>query len=135
MNPAIIPIQHAEQFILSGKAILIVHNMNTCNHRKYYIKEWKDSIFYVMYDSETIGKITFREFRVYSTGISHYPAETEGFRRVWQWVLNLTLPNHVQLMHTGVCGYCGRPLTDPESVLRGIGPICRKKIATKRNQF
>ena len=28
---------------------------------------------------------------------------------------------------TGVCGCCGRELTDPESVRIGIGPICLKK--------
>lgn len=25
---------------------------------------------------------------------------------------------------TGRCGHCGRTLTDPESITRGIGPIC-----------
>lgn len=29
---------------------------------------------------------------------------------------------------TGACGICGRLLTDPESVARGIGPICAEKI-------
>jgi hypothetical protein len=24
----------------------------------------------------------------------------------------------------GICGICGSPLTDPESIARGIGPIC-----------
>lgn len=28
---------------------------------------------------------------------------------------------------TGVCGHCGRPLEDAESVARGIGPICAAK--------
>lgn len=27
----------------------------------------------------------------------------------------------------GACGVCGSPLTDPESIARGIGPICAKK--------
>ena len=26
--------------------------------------------------------------------------------------------------HTGECGLCGRELTDPESIARGIGPVC-----------
>jgi hypothetical protein len=28
---------------------------------------------------------------------------------------------------TGVCGHCGRPLEDAESVARGIGPVCAAK--------
>lgn len=29
---------------------------------------------------------------------------------------------------TGICGKCGRTLTDPESVNAGIGPICAAKV-------
>lgn len=29
---------------------------------------------------------------------------------------------------TGTCGHCARELTDPESIARGIGPICLAKI-------
>lgn len=28
----------------------------------------------------------------------------------------------------GVCGVCGRTLTDPESIERGIGPVCAQKF-------
>ncbi|MFZ0749372.1 MAG: DUF6011 domain-containing protein, partial [Pyrinomonadaceae bacterium] len=30
---------------------------------------------------------------------------------------------------TGACGVCDRPLTNPVSIRRGIGPICARKIA------
>lgn len=29
---------------------------------------------------------------------------------------------------TGVCGVCGRTLTDPESIEAGIGPVCASKV-------
>jgi hypothetical protein len=29
---------------------------------------------------------------------------------------------------TGTCGACGRLLTDPDSVARGIGPVCAAKF-------
>lgn len=29
---------------------------------------------------------------------------------------------------TGVCGCCGRALTDPDSIEAGIGPVCAKKF-------
>lgn len=35
-------------------------------------------------------------------------------------------------MFTGKCGICGRPLTDPESVGRGIGPDCLGKLAVTK---
>lgn len=30
--------------------------------------------------------------------------------------------------HTGTCGVCSRLLSDPESVARGIGPVCARKL-------
>ena len=29
----------------------------------------------------------------------------------------------------GVCGVCGRTLTNPESIAEGVGPVCREKFA------
>jgi hypothetical protein len=31
-------------------------------------------------------------------------------------------------LQSGVCGRCSSPLTDPESLARGIGPICIQKL-------
>lgn len=31
--------------------------------------------------------------------------------------------------HTGTCGVCSRLLSDPESVARGIGPVCARKFS------
>lgn len=38
-----------------------------------------------------------------------------------------TLPEKVHILHTGLCGACGRTLTDPESIRIGLGPICKAK--------
>lgn len=37
-------------------------------------------------------------------------------------------PEHVEFWHEGVCGRCGRTLTVPESIARGIGPECAEKM-------
>jgi len=34
------------------------------------------------------------------------------------------LDTQIELMHMGKCVACGRPLTDSESIERGLGPIC-----------
>lgn len=31
-------------------------------------------------------------------------------------------------LHSGVCGKCSSPLTDPDSLARGIGPVCARKM-------
>lgn len=43
-------------------------------------------------------------------------------------ILANRIPDKLQFYHTGRCGYCGRPLTDPESMARGIGPTCLKHL-------
>ena len=48
------------------------------------------------------------------------------------WVLKMIenqkfdiLKDGVDLMHLGNCLRCGRPLTDADSIQRGLGPICQ----------
>lgn len=36
------------------------------------------------------------------------------------------LPDTLEVWHEGGCGRCGRALTVPESIERGIGPECQK---------
>lgn len=38
------------------------------------------------------------------------------------------MPAGLELWHFGHCGLCHRPLTDPDSIERGIGPVCWKRI-------
>lgn len=49
-----------------------------------------------------------------------------AIRCVWG---SQNLPEGYQIRHEGKCGCCGRKLTTPESLDRGIGPECIKKFA------
>ena len=40
-------------------------------------------------------------------------------------------PPTVEIWHEGTCGKCGRALTVPESIERGIGPVCAGKHGTR----
>jgi hypothetical protein len=48
--------------------------------------------------------------------------------QAWAWfwpkLLGGTLPPQLEVWHEGRCGRCGRALTVPESIERGIGPEC-----------
>ena len=50
--------------------------------------------------------------------------------RVFEWfwgrVTAQFLPSSLEVWHEGRCGRCGRALTVPESIERGIGPECVK---------
>lgn len=49
-----------------------------------------------------------------------------AFRCLWG---KQVLPEGYQIRHEGKCGCCGRKLTTPESLDRGIGPECIKRFA------
>lgn len=44
-----------------------------------------------------------------------------AIKQVWE---EKALPDGYDIKHIGRCGVCGRPLTTPESIESGIGPIC-----------
>jgi len=49
-----------------------------------------------------------------------------------EWLMDITsgkrtLPDYMQLWHEGTCCFCGRPLTQTESIKRGYGPTCAKQ--------
>lgn len=53
--------------------------------------------------------------------------------RAWAWfwdVLMRRLPklDQLEVWHNGRCSRCGRPLTVPESVSTGLGPVCAKEL-------
>ena len=43
-----------------------------------------------------------------------------------------TLPSNVSFYHVGKCAHCGRKLTDPKSIVTGIGPTCSPEAREKR---
>jgi len=47
-----------------------------------------------------------------------------AFNYFWRNLLDGRIPDDLEIRHEGVCGRCGRPLTVPESIDRGIGPDC-----------
>lgn len=42
-------------------------------------------------------------------------------------MLHYSQPDGVPCDLTGVCKYCGKPLSDPNSILRGYGDVCFEK--------
>jgi hypothetical protein len=66
-----------------------------------------------------------------TTAKSHYKDNAipvRAFRYFWQHIDAGRMPPEVEIRHCGQCGCCGRPLTTPESIDRGFGPICAAKM-------
>ncbi len=69
--------------------------------------------------------------RRYAHGATSRVSATAPSAQAFIWLYrNLQagrLPESVEVCHEGRCGRCGRKLTVPESVTRGIGPECAEK--------
>ena len=66
------------------------------------------------------------------TGASRLPQGSTPVR-VLNWALGVVhgrnaLPGGYAIHHEGRCGRCGRVLTVPESIRRGLGPRCAGKV-------
>ncbi|MDE2426296.1 MAG: hypothetical protein KGO96_10370 [Elusimicrobia bacterium] len=51
-----------------------------------------------------------------------------GFTYFWRSISEGKMPCSMTVRHEGKCGRCGRKLTVPESIDRGIGPECATHV-------
>jgi hypothetical protein len=133
-------IADAKAFALAGNAIITLQSLKTGLHFTYRIRQARDKVtheptpelYFVSLlangsaDEENsyryLGMIkegTFRLTRASSAGES--AASVKAFRFFWA---SVELHEALVVRHEGRCGRCGRTLTVPSSIDRGIGPEC-----------
>lgn len=140
-----------KEFILAGKAIFTVSN----NKGEWYTfrvkhKEAEGRFQEAWFVSLLTGPDNTASYtylgmlspqaldasqRVRLTAKSKY-SESSKPVQVLRWALHLvwtggTFPEGYAIKHEGRCGRCGRLLTVPESIDRGIGPECYGKMEGK----
>lgn len=77
-------------------------------------------------DYSYIGVLRNEQFVL--TSKSRLPKDATAIK-VITWAIGIIygrnkLPEGYSIRHEGRCGKCGRPLTTPESIESGIGPVC-----------
>lgn len=65
---------------------------------------------------------TYRHSR--KSNVTPEAPSAKGWAWAWSYLVKEELPPGCDVWHEGRCGRCGRPLTVPESIASGIGPIC-----------
>jgi hypothetical protein len=126
-------------FVLGGKATFTLENTNTGNHLTFKVNQPKeDGPHFVKVltgpnngsDYAFLGTIfsdgNYRHGKKSTIGQDARSAKTF----TWFWgIINggRELPAVVKFYHEGSCCRCGRPLTTPESVKLGMGPVCADK--------
>ncbi len=130
-------VKNVENFVLAGKAIFTIKNPRTGRRFTYKVAEPKRPKFggnfrfvSVLSSGETyvyIGIVcddgTFRWTK--NARVGKEAPSVKAFSWFWRNLKNL---GPVEVWHEGRCGRCGRPLTVPESIASGLGPVCAKMV-------
>ncbi len=144
MQENLIPVQHEiRNFVLAGKSLFTVANMSSGKHFTFQVqapetqKNPEDPVHFVKVlagpdnyqDYQMIGMLFSGEKYVHwskSPFAKDCPSEV-AFVWLMARLLDNKLPEQVKIFHHGYCGRCGHLLTEPESIQRGLGPVCAAK--------
>ncbi len=128
-----------ERFITGGKAFFTIVSSDTGDRYTFRVsqKENDDGSMSPFFVSILTGPDNWSNYRYlgtisnsgrYSHGKKSKISHDAPSARCINW-LTMNLRDETQLAriefwHEGRCGVCGRKLTVPESVEKGIGPVC-----------
>lgn len=126
--------------IFAGNAVFTALNSETGNRFTYRIRISPDDpprnrvhFVQVLTGPDNMNNYTFIGTLFGRGTYRHSPKSPISDRaqsvRVISWLVDRIcnrggLPPQVEIHHRGKCLKCGRALTDPESIQRGVGPIC-----------
>lgn len=123
-------------FIYAGNATFTLLNSKTGNRFTYKVRKSKgNDIFFVSVltgsnndvDYTYLGFIKMGDFILSKKSkITDNAISYKAFK--WFFINMGNLPEFIQVFHKNKCGRCGRTLTTPDSIKRGIGPECSRLI-------
>lgn len=132
----------ALRFALAGNARLTLVSKKTQHRFTYRIRQPKEPnqppgaepphFVQVLTGPDNTGDFTFLgtifkrgEYRIgRKSPISAAAPSAMAWAWFWPRLLKDRIPETMEVWHEGRCGRCGRALTVPESIERGIGPEC-----------
>lgn len=130
--------QYAERYILGGKAKVMFKNIETGNKYWFRVQETKDNVWKI-YLIHGIMTMTTWLGNMGPDRLPHLHAHSRSdlvqagkvFAWVWKHIRQLDLPDKIEIWHEGRCSVCGRPLTNEQSLIDGMGPICSGRLDQK----
>lgn len=123
------------EFLLAGRARFSLRSNKTGKHYSYNLTKGSDFYTLKTLTNERLGVLNFRD-GVLEWGIRLVPDSNELFERTiaFGWFLNHLDSPQISFFHIGQCGKCGRTLTDPTSIERGIGPECFRMTSFQKDR-
>lgn len=130
------------RFLFAGRAKFTLKSERTQKYFTYVLwgvpvasSQYRDRWYlYSRCDKENI-RLGFLErdslcpngFQLFIYGRFRGTSPVLGFEYFWNSFKFGKQAKNLTFLHEGACGKCGRPLTTPESIQSGIGPVCSGK--------
>ena len=128
-------------YALAGNATITLQSGVTGKHYTFKITKCKDNekLYFVKVLYGTDNESDYRYIGCYFTDDGHFspckdykdlPSFTwPKYMRTISYFFDVidNIPDKLLVYHEGRCGKCGRKLTTPESIERGLGPECYKR--------
>lgn len=132
-----------KEFALAGNATMTLLSGNTNRYYTYRIQRHKEKehIYFVKYlgksNNDDLGSYFYAGVYYSDTGYFHaandwnkrpadsWPPVMRAIKYFFKVIDNI--PDKLHVYHEGRCGRCGRKLTTPESIERGLGPECYRR--------
>ena len=126
----------ALKFLLAGHARVTLRSLKTGTHYSYKVHRPVDSFVHFVSvldgpdntsDYSYIGFIRRGKEYVWG-GRNSKKGDDAPSNQAFAWAFRKLVEGEIspklQVWHEGRCGRCGRVLTNPQSILTGLGPVC-----------
>ena len=128
-------------YTLAGNATVTLQSGNTGVHFTYKVKQSKNQehLYFIHLLSGPDNEDDYQYIGCYYSDTCYFhPAKAWKDKTQMAWPASLraisfffdnlyNIPTNLHVYHEGRCGRCGRKLTTPESILRGLGPECYRR--------
>lgn len=132
--------EYRHDYILGGNAVVTLVSKRTGERFTYRVseskpKEGKQPVHFVSVltgpdnrqDYEFLGTI-FPDGN-YRRSMKSQIGPDAPSAKAWEWTWYNLDTDRVEIWHEGTCSKCGRALTDPASIERGLGPVCAERVS------
>lgn len=127
-------LEDARAFVLGGNATFTTVSRRTSTRYTYRVKLGeRGHLVGVLSGPDNEQSYTYvgliRDTTFWFARGAETPA-AKAFAWVWDAISNRDEHRlaQVEIWHAGRCSACGRLLTDPESIQRGLGPVCAERV-------
>ena len=137
MSHKMTDIANISSFLLAGRTIITLKSEQTQKHFTYRVNRDKKSNLYFVsvfgYNNYSYLGCLYEKpsgLRYTTTARSQASPDAPSQQAFALFINNLNrgrLHSKLSVYHEDRCGRCGKPLTDPDSIERGLGPTCATK--------